>query len=966
MEKTNTLELFKEARDSLRMTNIVFSGLRTFDQQTISDLNAGNWIPMLDSTKPYFSPMFLIDKDNNVVYPLFFCSDEVKKEYGTVYIRKTDQLPLFNSAALDVLESYGVDAHDITRADDWMSYQLSLNSAIELKHLKNVLEVVVKFSFISEETIFYNSFYPWLKDRIAGSDLPVKFKGLFDKAGTARHAHENIFSPMRETLNRLEEENSVKIVYQQEAVCRPFILELITEQMDKGQSVIFLYPKEDGEYVNGMFKNDREEKKIFDLSEVDASFESILSPVETTEVDPEHKKGQNEIRQRRLSLSESRKKAELHENEIVSLIPFDVLVNAKEHNAKIYPMDVSDYTVEDVKKDNEYFKMLSEMNRLPEIYTESHFIGLSCPGRRDNYDELMLTITILLKELADLKAYAESNNLKGFDDKPINNFDAVKRYVDDVNLISAYTGFPIEMFDRDFEAENLDDLEDLYRKVSSSRLMVLNFFDESIFNEDLESLFEDVTEGNIFRSGKARRKILSYLKNDADYDFISLLNLLQTAYAYSEKLKKVLPEYEETYGKEVSNYNGLIDIKHNLEYIGKVKHHQKQYPYYSLENNYIKDCINNKNILLKHQEIANKMQDFYKSVRNETNTFIGMFLDLRVPYTMMVFDEISEMLENIQKGKYEEFEEYARMKEGSASSSIQAQLIARKAVAEERTSTERTESFYLSLLTALRKERKEKLSAFKNQYEENEEQFIALASNSEASQISNLYESIEREAVSRCDSIKFHDAYKTLKLNYKSNNVSYEDYQNRDYILSCLHPFSLSRANDILPLGEESVDLIIIFNSDKLSMPVIIKSILASKNVIFLDSVSEFDNRTQGYSTVSISSDSLFADTSSAKIDKEFQDYLNGIFKKYGYTVTTDGDKFPVSLLNEDGEEKYALAFDEYVTYDECEEAYVEFPVFLQACYSIDLMILNIDDLILDPDDTILLALEKFSMKKLG
>ncbi len=125
MEKTNTLELFKEARDSLRMTNIVFSGLRTFDQQTISDLNAGNWIPMLDSTKPYFSPMFLIDKDNNVVYPLFFCSDEVKKEYGTVYIRKTDQLPLFNSAALDVLESYGVDAHDITRADDWMSYQLS-------------------------------------------------------------------------------------------------------------------------------------------------------------------------------------------------------------------------------------------------------------------------------------------------------------------------------------------------------------------------------------------------------------------------------------------------------------------------------------------------------------------------------------------------------------------------------------------------------------------------------------------------------------------------------------------------------------------------------------------------------------------------------------------------------------------------------------------------------------------------
>ena len=722
MEKTNTLELFKETRDSLRITKTAFSGLMILDQQTLIALNAGDWLPSLDSTKPYFSPMFLLDKDNDVAYPLFFCADEVKKENGTVLFRKTDHLPIFNAAALDVIESYGIDAHDMTRADDWDSYQLSLNSAIEIKNLKNTIGVVMKFSFISEETIFYNNFYPWLKDRIAGSDLPVKFKGLFDKANIGPKKDNYLFSPMRETLKRLDEEDSVKVVYHEDAVCKPYIVELITEQMENEKSVVFLYPKEEKEFVDDIFKSEKVEKRVFEFADAESSIEEFFKSNESNEDYPERDTKQSDIRQERLSLSSRKKNFDSKENDIVSLMPLDVLVDAEEHEAKIYPIDISDYTVEDIKKDNEYFKMLSVMNKLPDLYSESHFVGLSCSGKRENYDRLMLTITMLTKELTDIKAFAESNDLKGFDGKPINNFDSTTRYLNDMNIISAYTGFPLEMFDQDYEAENLDDLEELYKKVSSSNLMVYNFFDKGIFDENLNSLFKDISGGSFLQARKAKKKILSHLKNDAGYDFDSLLKLLKTAFNYKEELKKVLPQYEWTYGMKVNNYNGLIEVKHNLEYISKVKQHEKKYPYFSFDNEAIKACLNDKNVFYKEQQLALTIQSYYEKVRNNMNSFVGMFLDLKVPYTFLTFDELYDLFENIQKGKYEEFEEYARMKEGEPYSSIQAQLITKKALAEGKTSTERTESFYLSILNALRNERKEKSAGINVKFEENEEQ----------------------------------------------------------------------------------------------------------------------------------------------------------------------------------------------------------------------------------------------------
>ncbi len=965
MEKTNTLELFKETRDSLRITKTVFSGLRNLDQQTLIELNAGDWLPSLDSTKPYFSPMFLLDKDNDVAYPMFFCADDVKKENSTVLVRKTNHLPIFNSAALDVIESYGIDAHDITRADDWDSYQLSLNSAIEMINLKNTIEVVLKFSFISEETIFYN-FYPWLKDRIAGSDLPVKFKGLFDKANTGPKTDNGLFSPMRETLKRLDEEDSAKVVYREDAVCKPYIVELITEQMEKGKSVVFLYPKEEKEFVDSLFTSEKSERRAFELANAESSVEEFFKSNESNEDYPERDTEHTDIRQKRLSLSIRKKNFDSKENETVSLMPLDILVDAKKHDAKIYPIDISDYTIEDIKKDNGYFKMLSEMNKLPDLYSESHFVGLSCSGKRENYDRLMLTITMLSKELTDIKTFAESNNLKGFDDKPINNFDSATRYLNDMNIISAYSGFPLEMFDQDYEAENLDNLEELYKKVSSSNLMVYNFFDKGIFDEDLNSLFKDFSSGSFLQARKAKKKILSHLKNDADYDFDSLLKLLKTAFNYNEELKKVLPEYEWTYGMKVNNYNGLIEVKHNLEYISKVKQHEKKFPYFSFENDEIKACLNDKNFFNEKQQLALVLQTHYENVRYNMNTFVGMFLDLKVPYTFLTFDELYDLFENVQKGKYEEFEEYARMKEGASFSSIQAQLITKKALAEGKTSTERTESFYLSLLNALRNERKEKSAVIAAEFEENAEQYTALASSAENTMIFNLYDSIDRQADSRCDSIRFHDAYKTLKINYKNSNISYDDYENVDYLLSCLHPFSLARTSDILTLGEESVDLIIIFDSAKLSFPIIVKAILLGKKVLFFESASDFDSRTQGYSTISLSSDSLYSGVSAVRIDDKFLDYLNGYFSQSGYRLISDGNAFPFVLVDSEGSEKYAVLFDEFVDSEESEDIYVNLPVFLQSCYSMDLIFLSIDDLILEPENTILSAFEKVALKKLS
>ncbi len=967
MEITNTLGLFKEARDNLRLTKIAFSGLRSLDQQSISDLNAGNWIRILDSTKPYFAPAFLKDKDNDVAYPLFFYEAETKKENGKTYIRRSNILPAFNSAALDVLESYGVDAHDISRADDWKSYELSLNSAIELRGLEDTLEVVERFAFVSEETMFYNNFYPWLKDRIAGTDLPSKFNGLFNKAGGNQpNTNQSLTSSMRGVLKKLDEDDAVKAVYHQDSVGKSFILELINDQMEKGNSVLFLYSKEDKDSVKNIFNAPGSEKYMFDFSDVDASLGSVLNTPVSEEVSLDENEKRSEIRQKRLTLAKRKKTIDAKENEIVSFIPPEILVSAKEHNAKIYPMDVSDYTVDDMKEDNEYFRMLSEMNRLPEVYSESHFVGLSCSGKRENYDQLMLTLVHLQKQLSDIKAFTEEKKLKGFDDKPINNFDAVKRYLDDVALVSGYTGFPLEMFDSDYEAENLDELEDLYKKVSSSRLMVLNLFDESIFNEDLGRLFKQISSGTFFESGRAKKTIRSHLKENANYDFDSLLTVLKTAYGYSEQLAKVLPQYEWTYGVKVNNYNGLIEVKKNLEYIRKVKNYEKRHPYFSFENLEVQNCLNNKDVLTGRQNTATELQEFYKAFINSSNSFIGMFLDLKVPYTFMTFDELADLFGNIQKGKYEEFEEYARMKDGSTTSSIQAQLITKKCNAEERTSTERTESFYLSLVTALRKERKEKSAVFNTEYETNEEEFVALTANAENVLLNILFESIERNASARCDSIRFQDAYKTLKLNYKNNNLTYDDYENRDYILSCLYPFSLAKSGDILSLGEESIDLTIIYDSAEFSIPVLVKAILMSKKVVFIESASSFDNRTQGYPTVSVSSETIYSDATSGEIGPELLGYINRYFGNFGYSVTTQGDAFPCTVVDSEGVERFALGFDEYIEEDECEDVYINLPVFMQACYGIDLIIINIDDLIVDPQDTILAALEKVTLKKLG
>ncbi len=838
--------------------------LRFFDYDTFLSL----WsLKPIDTTKKdakYICPVFLYDKEKNIYVPFLVFDSEYKED--NLYLKPI--LPLINPVAIELLSDEGISVPDDF---SWNSIPIYLNTIEKLLETNKKIDsysLAFGISFLDSEYGLYISVYPFLSERLEGTDMDDKYKGLIqerkDPKIETEIEKENLgcFVRFERARKRLSFYKSAKISYSGKDIGRDVLLRFLDSFIEKKETILLLAPASKIDEIKSILSSSKLNDFVFDYDKYSLPYvESIINKDDYKDLtDEDYLLIQSYEQKRERYLSFTEKKDECFSILRKNIKKDDIEYILQNRNVDQYPLSVMNYNEEDFKKDDAFLTSLSNYDRVVDTYLENHpFYGLSSNGSRETYDSLQLVIIRLLSTLKKISGMTEEDSMFMNYGISIHNIDEYERVKNSFALLCEYNGFPKKYFKANQSGQkrlSLPQLKLRYQALSSSQLLVSNFMDDSIFDTDISSLLSSYEKGRLFERQKAKRKISSYLKEKKGIDMKTVIRILHSYVQSKTELERVLPDYLEVYGENVNTMNGVMEIESNIKYIEKFYRYSIKNPTFNLEHPFIKRYFKDKDFRVESQNQFKELSSTYIELVDEMNAFLSYFKNGRKNYRSLSVSELTDEIVQIQKQDYETYHQYAEFIAKLNNTSKLLQHTVHEYKLNKKTLTDFEREFKVNLAHACYLQCKNIFSSYEKGYEtakrEYEESLSSTKRVRDLMRYQNLKENVLDIRSSLCDERKNEiDKIEGLKYDRKEKSEFLTD-------IFKLAPISVGTVTNGPSLYDNSYDHVIIFDSGLFNNEELIDAYRLGRDVLLLNDRALYDSRTQFYHQTLINREVLY------------------------------------------------------------------------------------------------------------
>ena len=858
------LSLLQQVKNSLSIgvqDNIVlFKDSDTFRAL----LDDKDWF-LFDGIKEYLSPVFLLDKDNEKYYPVLFY--HVKECEGKV--RLEHSIPFYNPMVLEILDDNHISCDIQYTFNNSLDIIRKLEMELERKALMNRYSFVYGVSFFDCSVITCASIYQVLLSYVAEKSVPDKYLGLFKEVKEdniekeIQNSNVGCFVRFDHILTRLKNYHCSKMSYQGNDILTDTLMRLIDALLENEENIIFVVPDSEKNNIKDILHYLGVDDFIFDYDAYTLSkMKDVFDKKEYKQPTIEESFIQRYDLSRDKFLSFCTKNEEIFSALRNNLYPIglEILQGCDEINS--YQLDVSNYTEDDYKSDAFFFDKVREYKSIYNICLDEHpLYGLVSSSSKESYDSLQLLLNRMKSSISDFSEKIKNTSIFNDYEIRISSFEDFERVKKAFDILSEYNGFPRKYFKLSLqEGQNtlsLDQLKLRYQALSSSTLVVSNLFKEEIFNEDISKLLDGYRYGNFFKKNKAKKKLLSFANSKNNQDIKTLVRILGSYIESKKELDDILPFYKDTYGDNVSNMNGVMEIESNVRYIDKFAQYQKENPNFNIDNPFVKRYLKDKDFRVDSQSQIRELNDIYSEIKNDINQFIGLFFDTKKNYFSLNFNDFISLLDSISGESYDDFVEYTSFIESLKESSILLQLVVKKYIESKKELDKLEDEYLLSIVKSYYQLCKKEFKPYEEGMLTSKNEYLKSLAD-----LFNIHKSQRYQtALDNVLKVKNNlDIDQFRDLDNKLENGEYNTQDKHDYFNLLFHicPISIASPDELIALDDDTYDHVVIYDSGLLNNTELLNSYRIGKDILLIDDKKVADIRTQGYHETFISKEVLY------------------------------------------------------------------------------------------------------------
>ena len=930
-----------------------------FEMEKVEKIFKSNLILIEEQYKinHFFSNVFILY--DNEYYPLFFYQTRVLTVSNKKYIRRNEKLLIINPYIINILENHNISVDYIYENNDPQELYFKITSAIKLIDVDNHFKVITGIVFFDKSIPYLASLFNYLKEAIEGKSTDKKLIDFFTTipADSILNADNKPFSLYSKTYESIKQNKAIRVSIQDNNLLNDYIIKYLDQILSRRENVLFIV-KDDKNYnkLLELFK-----KKY--LSQIVYSGSKYSKKEMLTMINKElstHFYNERKVEFQKYVITKNKVAALTNDN--IGSFPFSLkeeeinfLMNIVIHGSinSIDTFDTSKYTIEDLYNDINFNKEIYRLDKINiENIKNNVFYGLTSTGKRQNYDLMMITMVQIIDKLKLFNDLLMKMNIKSLDDKEITSFESFELYVEMIELISKYNGFPKKYFEATITEENQEnfiDLKRMFKNVSSSTLVVKNIFKRKIFNYNIQELLlnYDLKGSKRIQALEQLKKIVRRKCKKTDAEI--LIKILRSYLNSKKELDEKLPDYIKDYGESISNMNGVMEIESNIKYIVSFNKMKRKYDYFNLNNKIIKKAFKDYAYSKEIYENCLKLSDLYKEIQSKINLYIGYFLDDDLQFLTANFIEIQEHFYNRLHGKYDEFYQYSLFISSLNKSSIVLQEEIKKIV-DSNKSLNAFEYYYFTSL--IRSYQRLKSIKYKNQQSlfDSLKCDLIFALLTSANNFDRLKQDKYFSIVK--DTIKQKEYLSKLK-RIRENNLNFDlsEINILKEVIPARFPITIIKTELLPYVNTNQYEHAIIVDSYEFDDYEIFSSLRIATDSLFISKKNHTDQRLSIYPEYVIDPSLLYLNSFNIKsIPKSFMKLLEKELKKRDYKLVTKNPIFPLIIESiKEPLSKIALLPDIFISGNNKNEIYSSLPKFLIRTYSLPIFYMDTINFILNP-----------------
>jgi hypothetical protein len=901
----------------------------------------------------FFSPVFLRDGQEKILYPLFFLASKVQRDGDTIYFTRTPELAIPNHLATDILKSFGVDI-DLLSATDLDSYLFSLSSALDFKKLSPRLSLVNALSFYTKDTLMANLDYPYVSANLKGESLDKKYDGFMKNVhnpsiemSLTSGLEKTFFLPFVRADRTLASYSSLRVLTGDDTLRQTYLIRALSRAIAQGKTTILLVATNEDKFKLKLFFKERHLSPFvcdaasfhpYQLTKETISPSQVILPEGLLAADVAYRQAEQSY------LCLAHQKRMLFHQSFLSVELVNLAYEAKEEGKTSYPLDISGYSQSDFAKDQVFLDSLAKYPTvLAKPLTENPFFGLTLSSKRENYDSLEVTLIQALEGIRLFQKTLKDNALLTLKGEEITCFGQFVELGKDMDVLAGDTGYPLEAFRNGPEVTkdlDLNTLRQLYQSVSSTKLLADNLCTDKIYQIALPQVLEDYHSKHLFDRLWAKHILKSCLKIKKHADLETVVRILESYLLAVTTLKQERPKYVSRFGKSVMTMEGLSESQAQAKYLQRFRMRGQMNPSFRLSNPLILKAIQDESFRKQLLHAYDVCEKDYQALNVVLNHYIGCFLDVRKNYLSVPFKAFLEEISLKAEASYPEFQEYADFASGLNSSSLMVQLAVRKYQEARKDLGDFRMTFVLSLYEAIYNEAKSGFAKDMDTY--NAAKKLVNDNLPKARDYQDslrevfLSQSVSRHVIDH----DYLDKLYTLLHQLSLGNYGASQRSTALALYAKAYPILIAIPQEVSLVSSYLFDNAILLDTLELDNLSLLAGVSAARNVTFINSISDTDSRIQGYPEVAMTLESLYlASLTPVPLAPAFQKALVQASLKAGYEVVSDSPLFPLGL-RKPGEKtlSFALVPDSYVREDNWQQALGGLSEFLMSNYHVRLV----------------------------
>ncbi len=917
----------------------------------------GKPIPMIERKEPYLSSFMLHDFAQDLYLPVLFC--KVKYQDNTVQL--ANDLPIVNRAVKQLLAACDIQINDKVDQEKIPLIFNDLQNALSRKQVFDKYELVPAFTYHFEEILQYNGTYTFLYDYLFGDATDKKYDSLFkevrDKEFESQIMNDSFgfFAREERVQKRMDYYLGTKVNITDPNLRADFLVTLLRAFLKKKEKTLIVVSSNMKQRILKLLKSNKMDSFCLDFSSF--STEDILPDLEKvsyTELDLETKnkcRRHKEAQERMIRFESKQKECYEPLKQYFTIDNLSLICESLDRD--VLDMDLRSYDAKQFETDCHFLNVLDELPSVKNSCIIDHpYYGLTISNTRENFSRLQLLTVNLITKLKEFKSAVDSLYEEGNYYRNITNLNEYDVYVQAMQLILQYNGFPRKYFKLVLSGEQNTDLKELknaYQAVSSSRLVLRSLCSEEIFSLDLRKLIHNYRH-NIFKRFSIRRKLTSYLvsKKKGQYDL--LLNLIQTYLDSQEHLEKLLPKYREIYGENVNTMNGVVEIESNIEYINRFGDFANIDADFCFDNPFVKRLIKDKDFRVKATLKEAEVSNIFKDVNELLNQYLGYFRGITLAVLKSEnLDDIIEQLSNETYLDYSFFDEYLRFVDVKEEASPLLQVILNRYIKNQEKISSFKEDFIHSIIYHVFIQCDKEFAKYQKDYDNVRFKYLETLSDKKMLddlEQKDLISSSIHEFLSQKENAEL---YTQLSEELKTNNLKDKTLEKAMDILSVCYPCSIVEEAKLYRIPDDLFDNVIVFGGENYSSQGLLSSYRVGKKILFVYNKYS-DKRVLGYHETTISKDNLYYRVFNYQsLPDNLLQLMKAECDKQGLKLEVEGIDYPL-VINDD-EKTYGILPNVLITSEMDVESIGELMNYLYEFPNVYLIYFNVYRFLLGKDN---------------